>query len=203
MVWLPQQVPAKYPFHPSHQYTVEVKNRPVVPDNIRYWQVFGNDEQIEIFLQSKNEFECANIDVDFDDEGESVDEIESKEIDKKQEDLEILQLKDNVFPRGLVPLEELFDFNDVAKKPKIEPTGAEVEDCNIGTEQEPKMIKLSKSLPPAEKQKYINLFKEFIDVFAWSYEDLKSYDTNIIQHKIPIKEDQKPFKQNLGGLTQG
>jgi hypothetical protein len=132
-----------------------------------------------------------------------VDEIESKEIDQKQEGLEILQLKDNVFPRGLVPLEELFDFNDVAKKPKIEPTGAEVEDCNIGTEQEPKMIKLSKSLPPAEKQKYINLFKEFIDVFAWSYEDLKSYDTNIIQHKIPIKEDQKPFKQNLGGLTQG
>ena len=34
-------------------------------------------------------------------------------------------------------------------------------------------------------------------MFAWSYEDLKSYDTNIIQHKIPIKEDQKPFKQNL------
>jgi hypothetical protein len=58
----------KIPFHPNHQYTVEVKSRPAVPDNIRYWQVFGNDEQIEFFLQSKNEFECANIDVDFDDE---------------------------------------------------------------------------------------------------------------------------------------
>jgi hypothetical protein len=91
----------------------------------------------------------------------------------------------------------LFDFNDVSKKPKIEPTGAEVEECNIGTEQEQKMIKLSKSLPPAEKKKYINLFKEFIDVFAWSYEDLKSYDTNIIHHKIRIKEDQKHFKQKL------
>ena len=41
------------------------------------------------------------------------------------------------------------------------------------------------------------MFKEFIDVFAWIYEDLKSYDTNIIQHKIPIKEDQKPFKRKL------
>ena len=29
------------------------------------------------------------------------------------------------------------------------------------------------------------------------YEDLKAYDTSIIQHKIPIKEDQKPFKQKL------
>ena len=89
-------------------------------------------------------------------------------------------MKDNIFPRGLVPLEELFDFDDVAKKPKIEPTGKEVEGCNIGTEKEPKMIKLSKSLPPAQKQKYIELFKEFIDVFAWSYEDLKSYDISII-----------------------
>ena len=34
-------------------------------------------------------------------------------------------------------------------------------------------------------------------MFAWSYEDLKSYDTSIIQHKIPIKENQKPFKQKL------
>jgi hypothetical protein len=34
-------------------------------------------------------------------------------------------------------------------------------------------------------------------VFAWGYEDLKSYDTSIIQHRIPIKEDQKPFRQKL------
>ena len=59
------------------------------------------------------------------------------------------------------------------------------------------MIKLSKALPQEEKLKYIALFKEFQDVSEWSYEDLKSYGTSIIQHKIPIKEDQKPFKQKL------
>ena len=59
------------------------------------------------------------------------------------------------------------------------------------------MIKLSKALPQQEKEKYIAPFKEFQDVFAWSYEDLKSYDTNIIRHKIPIKEDQNPFRQKL------
>jgi hypothetical protein len=37
--------------------------------------------------------------------------------------------------------------------------------------------------------------KYFPDVFAWSYEDLKVYDTRVIQHVIPIKEDQKPFKK--------
>jgi hypothetical protein len=110
---------------------------------------------------------------------------------------DILHLKSNVLPRGLVPLEDLFDFNDVAKKLKNKASGQEVEDCNIGTEEKPKMVKLSKSLPPEQKLKYIELFKEYSDVFSWGYEDYKAYDTNIIQHRIPIKEDQKPFRQKL------
>ena len=57
-------------------------------------------------------------------------------------------MKSNVLPRGLVPLEDLFDFNDVAKKPKIEASGKEVEDYNIGTEEKSKIVKLSKALPP-------------------------------------------------------
>ena len=59
------------------------------------------------------------------------------------------------------------------------------------------MIKMSKTLPAHIKLKYIELFKEFSDVFAWSYEDLNSYDIEIIQRKIPLKENQKPFKQKL------
>ena len=53
-----------------------------------------------------------------------------------------------------------------------------IEECNRGTDENPKLIKISISLPPIEKVKYIELLKEFQDVFAWSYEDLKSYDTN-------------------------
>ena len=100
-------------------------------------------------------------------------------------------------PKGLAPLEELFDFNDVAKKPKLEPVETEVEECNIGSELKPMMIKLSKTLSAQIKLKYIEMFKEFSDVFVWNYEDLKSYNTEIIQQKIPLKENQKQFKQNL------
>jgi hypothetical protein len=34
-------------------------------------------------------------------------------------------------------------------------------------------------------------------VFAWTYEDLKTFDTTVIEHKIPLKEEAKPFKQKL------
>jgi hypothetical protein len=58
----------KIPFCPTCKYTVEVKCRPTIPNNIRYWQVFGNDDQIEDFIQCKNDFECTNIDLENDDE---------------------------------------------------------------------------------------------------------------------------------------
>jgi hypothetical protein len=34
-------------------------------------------------------------------------------------------------------------------------------------------------------------------VFAWTYEDLKTYDTSVIEHKIPLKGEAKPFRQKL------
>ena len=97
-----------------------------------------------------------------------------------QEDLEVLQCKNDKIPRGLAPLEHLFDFNDVAKEPRIEPMETNVEEHNIGSLAEPKMIKLSSTLPAHIKFHYIGLFKEFRDIFSWGYKDLKSYDTSII-----------------------
>ena len=100
---------------------------------------------------------------------------------------EIIELKDNFLPTGLTPLEDIFDSNDISRKPKMQPLNAEIEDCSLATAENPKMIKLSKALPPDQKLNYIELLKEFQDVFAWSYEDLKFYDTAIIKHIIPLK----------------
>ena len=51
---------------------------------------------------------------------------------------------------------------------------------NIGSEKQPQMIKLSKLLSDDERRKYLALLKEYKDIFAWSYQDLKTYDTIII-----------------------
>ena len=34
-------------------------------------------------------------------------------------------------------------------------------------------------------------------MFAWSYSDIKSYETSIIHHTISIKRDEIPFRKNL------
>jgi hypothetical protein len=109
----------------------------------------------------------------------------------------MLLLNNNRIPKGFIPLERLFDQNDIPLKSTLHPQPEEVEDCNLGSKESPKFVKLSKYLPIEHKKKYIELLKEYKDVFAWSYEDLKTYATYIIEHKITLKPGVKPFKQNL------
>ena len=49
----------------KEKYTVQVKYRPEVPDNEKYWQVFERDKQIEGFLQSRSEFEILSSDSEY------------------------------------------------------------------------------------------------------------------------------------------
>jgi hypothetical protein len=106
-------------------------------------------------------------------------------------------LPSNHIPKGLVPLERLFDRNDVVVKVKGSSENADVTECNLGTEENPKYVKLSSSLSKEQRVEYVKILKEFVDVFSWKYEDLQTYDTNIIEHKIPLKEETKPFRQKL------
>jgi hypothetical protein len=186
----------KIPIFPNKIYEIEVKHRQIVPDNIKHWQVFDDDKQVEIFLLMSDEFANTNIDEECCGyEDESADARSDDPFQNHIAGRDIIQLKNNIIPKGLVPMEKMFDENDVAKIPKIIASEEDVEDCNIGTEENPKMVKLSKTLSPEIKQDYIKLMNDFPDIFTWSYDDLKVYDTKVIQHVIPLKEDQKPFKQ--------
>jgi hypothetical protein len=109
----------------------------------------------------------------------------------------MLVLKNNQIPKGLIPLERLFDQDDIPLKSTLRPHPEEVEDCNIGTKEDPKLVKISKYLPTQMKNKYVKLLKKYKDVFAWSYDDLKTYDTSVIEHKIPLKHGIKPFRKKL------
>jgi hypothetical protein len=45
---------------------------------------------------------------------------------------------------------------------------------------------------PEEIQIYTDLFKEFCDVFAWSYEEMPGIDPKIVEHEITTYPDAKP-----------
>jgi hypothetical protein len=143
---------------------------PHIPDNVESWQVFKNDEDICAFLQS--------------------------ELLKPKE---VISIEDDKFPKGLTPLESSFSMSDVGKKENTveEESKRKVGDIvsvNIGTSDDPKILKIGAQCSQEEKERFMDLFHEFKDVFAWSYEDLRGFDPNIIQHAIPVKEGDETSK---------
>ena len=87
----------KVPIFPDRKYKVEVKYRPVVPDNIKYWQVFEDDKQIESFLKMENEFENLNIDEEYcDEEVDATVFTKNGYFDNHIVGRDIIQLKSNI-----------------------------------------------------------------------------------------------------------
>ena len=58
----------------------------------------------------------------------------------------------------------------------------EYEGINIGIAHNPKMVNIGKCCTPEERRAAKKLFEEYRDVFAWSYEDLKSYRGGEVKH---------------------
>ena len=59
-------------------------------------------------------------------EMDNLEEVEREEI--INDDSKILNLKNNFLPKGLVPLEDLFDSNDISRKQKMEPLKSYIEE---------------------------------------------------------------------------
>jgi hypothetical protein len=99
-----------------------------------------------------------------------------------------------------VKLEKFYDLRDKFKRftnCKTHSLIMQYEVINLGTPDKPQDINLKVQCTSSEKDSFTRLFKEYKDVFAWSYEDLKSFDTQIIKHIIPIKEGAKIVQQKL------
>ena len=61
-------------------------------------------------------------------------------------------------------------------------------------------IGIGSSPPPDERSRLIDLIRSYLDVFAWSYEDMPSLNSSILQHHLPILLHARPFKHKLRRL---
>jgi ribonuclease HI len=138
------------PALPDDRSEVEVRYRPSVPDNVKHWKVFQDDQEIEKFLQSIDDFYALHIDEDPDEEPDH----HPGELLNKVADHQIIQLLSNHIPRGMIPLERLFDGNDVAIKGRISGDDVDTTECNIGTSEEPKCVRLSRNLTEEQRIGY-------------------------------------------------
>ena len=76
----------------------------------------------------------------------------------------------------------------------IQPHQEAIEVINLGNEEVKKEIKIGAALRDEEKKGLIELLQEYVDVFAWSYEDMPGLDTDIVVHRLPLKPECSPVK---------
>jgi hypothetical protein len=105
-----------------------------------------------------------------------------------------------MIPKGVDNLENLFELRKIFKGSTNMKTGSSCpmyNTINLGTPKNPTNINLGKTMSKEKRKSYLKLFIEYQYFFAWSYRDLKTYDTCIIQHTILLKSRVKPFQQKL------
>ena len=73
----------------------------------------------------------------------------------------------------------------------------------FGTEKDPKNVNLGLGCSSQGKVAFFKLFKEYKDVFAWTYGDLKTFDTSVMQHVIPLEKDVRPYQKKLRKMHPG
>ena len=77
---------------------------------------------------------------------------------------------------------------------KVTPISGSTKLIDFGTPDQPREIRICSSLSPDEMSRLIDLLRSYLDVFAWSYEDMSGLDSYIVQHHLPILPHARPVK---------
>jgi hypothetical protein len=79
--------------------------------------------------------------------------------------------------------------------PDFKATKSDGIDMNLGTNEEPKNIKVFKGLIPEMVKEWLEFFRDTQDVFTWTYKDLRGVPPKICQHKIVLEPNAKSICQ--------
>eukprot|EP00261_Vitis_vinifera_P037197 XP_019078440.1 PREDICTED: uncharacterized protein LOC109123359 [Vitis vinifera] len=93
-----------------------------------------------------------------------------------------------------------FDHDSGPIDERVSPAAGDVETVDFGTEDQPRELKIGSPLSTDERDRLIHLLRSYLDVFAWSYEDMPGLDPSIVQHHLPTLPHVRPVKQKLRRL---
>ncbi|RVW26255.1 Transposon Ty3-I Gag-Pol polyprotein [Vitis vinifera] len=98
------------------------------------------------------------------------------------------------------PITQIFDIDDEIAQPssdrdsfdhdsgpideRVSPAAGDVETVDFGTEDQPRELKIGSPLSTDERDRLIHLLRSYLDVFAWSYEDMPGLDPSIVKEEI-------------------
>ena len=92
------------------------------------------------------------------------------------------------------------DSDHYLTEERVSPTFDDPETVDLGTTNEPRELRIGSALSTAERDSLFQLLRSYLDVFAWSYEDMSGLDPSIVQHHLPLVPHARPIKKKLRRL---
>ena len=72
----------------------------------------------------------------------------------------------------------------------------ELKEINLGVELgSQKLVFISSQLTIQEKEQLVTLLKEYMDVFAWTYDEMPGLDPGLVVHALNVDPEVKPVIQ--------
>ena len=68
---------------------------------------------------------------------------------------------------------------------------------NLGTKADKKEVKIDANLKDCVKRRLVQMLHDYVEVLAWSYKDMSGLDTDIVVHRLPMKENCPSVKQKV------
>jgi hypothetical protein len=91
--------------------------------------------------------------------------------------------------------ETIEDFDDFGKLGQGFTSADSLEEVDVGDGNVPRPTFVNKNLDPTFKLALIKILKEYVDYFAWTYNEMPGLIRDLVEHRLPIKLGFKPYKQ--------
>jgi hypothetical protein len=90
--------------------------------------------------------------------------------------------------------EAMEDLDDLGKLGQGFTSADPLQEVDIGDGTVPRSTFVNKNLDPTFKLELIKLLKEYVDCFAWNYNEMSGLSRDLVEHHLPIKPGFKPYK---------
>jgi hypothetical protein len=93
--------------------------------------------------------------------------------------------------------EAVENFSEIEKLGQGFTLADPLEEVDINNGAVPRPIFVNKNLNVDYKAKLIELLREYVDYFAWSYSEMSGLSRKLVEHRLPIKDGFRPYKQPM------
>ncbi|RVW15271.1 hypothetical protein CK203_082033 [Vitis vinifera] len=83
---------------------------------------------------------------------------------------------------------------------RVSPAIEHTKVVDFGTTDQPSELKIGSKLSTDESDCLIQLLKSYLNIFAWSYEDMPGLNPSIVQHRLPLLPHARPYPEWLANV---